>query len=71
MPSCNIRLNFSTVASHEEFEAGVPIGRRGNWNIPRRYLKNTVWLKVGDDVRTLRGPCEFVGRERSPPVERK
>ena len=28
----------------------MPIGRRGDRNVPRRYLKNTAWLKVGDDV---------------------
>ena len=38
------------MASHEDFRAGVPIGRRGDRNVPRRYLKNAAWLKVGDDV---------------------
>ena len=38
------------MASREDFRAGVPIGRRGDRNVPRRYLKNAAWLKVGDDV---------------------
>ena len=49
-PSCNIRLNFPTMASQEDFQAGVPIGRRGDRNVPRRYLKNVTWLKVSDDM---------------------
>ena len=50
LPSRNIRLNLPIVASREDFRAGVPIGRRGDRNVPRRYLKNAAWLKVGDDI---------------------
>ena len=47
---CDIKLNLSMVSRAEKvFKEGIPLNRRGERNIPKKYLKTALFTPEGDE----------------------
>ena len=48
---CDFKSNLLVVSRAEKvFKKGLPINRRGDCNIPKRYLQDATYVTVGDDT---------------------
>ena len=46
----DIKLNLTTASRAEKaFKAGLPLNRRGERNVPKKYLKTTLFTPEGDE----------------------
>ena len=47
---CDIKSNLPTASRAEQvFKAGIPLNRRGERNVPKKYLKLAVYTPEGDE----------------------